>query len=75
MVKVKNKISRNRVIYLMLAVFLLNFLSPIQGILDAGRMPNAVELARALVVGVLQVVTLGYALLERGEAKPSEPPG
>ena len=67
---VKNKLTMQRALIVIVIVFLESFLAPMTQILQGDRMPTIVELARCLSTAALQVVTMMMGLLQ--VAKPEE---
>lgn len=74
-VKVKNKLSRTRVYYIIVIVFGLNFLKPMMEILGSQRWPTSIELVLALCTGIFQVLVIFQGLLQIESLEPEEEPG
>jgi hypothetical protein len=70
--KVKNKITKRRVYYLLAVVFLLSFLSPLQEILAKDLWPSPLEFVKCLITGLIQALVLAWALLQRDISKPEK---
>lgn len=62
--KVKNKISKTRVYYIIVIVFGLNFLKPMMEILGSQRWPTPIELVLGLCTGIFQVLVIFQGLLQ-----------
>jgi len=64
-VKLKNKITQQRLATIGALIFVEAFLQPINAILVQGVWPQPVQVAACATTAVLQVVTMTLGLLER----------
>ena len=64
-VKLKNKLTRRRLIFVAAVIFVEAFVMPINAILSQGVWPQPVQVAHCMTTAILQVTTLTLGLLEK----------